>query len=100
MWVEHVGPPGYHPWWEVLGAVLPALLLGALIALLVWAVLRTTRGGPPPRGADAALEQLRYRYARGELGRDEFLRMWQDLGAPPPVPPPPSSPPGSDEPLS
>ena len=74
MWDQHVGPPGYHPWWTVLGVILPLLLFAILIGLVVWAALRLTR--------------LRYRYARGEVGRDEFFRMWRDLGAPGAVPPP------------
>jgi uncharacterized membrane protein len=99
MWDRHVGPPGYHPWWTVLGVILPLLLFAILIGLVVWAALRLTRegslrtGGPEwagaaQHGADAALEHLRYRYARGEVGRDEFFRMWRDLGAPGAVPPP------------
>jgi len=101
MWVQHEAPPRYyHPWWAVLGGILPLLLLAVLIGLVVWVALRLTRegslrpGGPqwagPARGGpDAALEHLRYRYARGEVGRDEFFRMSQDLGAPIFMPPPP-----------
>lgn len=40
------------------------------------------------------LDVLRWRYARGELGRDEFLQGVSDLtaqGAPPPPPPPPAA---------
>ena len=80
-----------------------------VIALVVWAALRLTRegplrpgapqwAGPAQRGTDAALEQLRYRYARGDVGRDEFFRMSQDLGAPASVPPPPPAPVGREEP--
>jgi uncharacterized membrane protein len=34
---------------------------------------------------DAAVEQLRMRYARSEITRDEYLQMVQDLGAAPPT---------------
>jgi uncharacterized membrane protein len=109
MWDQHVGPPGYHPWWAVLGVILPLLLFAVLIALVVWAALRLTRegalrpgarqwAGPAQRGTDAAVEQLRYRYARGEVGRDEFFRMSQDLGVPASVPPPPPAPVAAEEP--
>jgi len=53
---------------------------------------------PPPR--DAAVEEVRIRYARGELGRDDFAQRMRDLGSPdigpaqvspgPDVVPPPS----------
>ncbi|HYY81319.1 MAG TPA: SHOCT domain-containing protein, partial [Actinomycetes bacterium] len=52
--------------------------------------------GPPPWAGprpDAALDIARARYARGELSREEYLRILQDLGAPPP-PAPPEPPPG------
>ena len=103
MWVQHGGPPGYHPWWGVFGGLLFLLLMAALIGLVVWAVVRLTRDGAarsiasgagpvPSRGPDLALEHARYRYARGEIDRDEFVRISQDLGAPiSAMPPPPAS---------
>ena len=39
------------------------------------------------------LDVLRWRYARGELGRDEFLQGMGDLTGPGAPPPPPSEPP-------
>jgi putative membrane protein len=94
------GVPGWGPyvhhdtWW--LGALhlLPLLLLAALIGVVVWGVLRVTSqgalataagpvppAGPPPR--DHALDELRVRYARGELDRTDFLERSADLGGPP-----------------
>jgi hypothetical protein len=35
---------------------------------------------PPAR--DAAMEELRIRYARGDLGRDDFSQRMRDLGYP------------------
>jgi uncharacterized membrane protein len=37
-------------------------------------------------GPDAAVEFVRMRYARGEIDRDEFVRISTDLGAPSPAP--------------
>jgi hypothetical protein len=76
---------------------------------VVWAVLRLTSQGParsggqplavPPQGGvDAALQHARYRYARGEIDRDEFLLISNDLGAP--VSPPPPAPAAAEEPES
>ncbi|MFC3070440.1 SHOCT domain-containing protein [Phenylobacterium soli] len=65
----------------------PLLLL---IAVIVGAVMlarsagRSRTGGPsrPP----SALELLNARYARGEIGRDEYLRTRADIGAGSPQP--------------
>ena len=63
------------------------LILLILGGLLVWSLIRP--GGrhaplrPPAAGAgDPALEQARLRYARGEIDRDEFVRIARDLGSP------------------
>lgn len=84
------GPGWDHPWWQgLLGWFVPLLLLLGFAALVVWAVLRTTQrrhpvpaapGWPGPwRPDDAALEQARLRYARGETPREEFLQVSADL---------------------
>jgi hypothetical protein len=46
-------------------------------------------------GADPALAELRLRYARGDVSREDFLRTSADLGGsePAPVEPPPAEPP-------
>jgi len=75
---------GGHQW---LGFLFLALLL-VLLALLIGSVVRGIRSrrtaaeaaataGPP---GDDALSVLRLRYARGEIGRDDFLRAHEDLG--------------------
>jgi uncharacterized membrane protein len=98
----HAGPPVYpHPWWGFFGVILPILMLAALIGLVVWAVLRLTSQGARPAGqsmvlpaqgrpSDPALEHARYRYAQGEIDRDQFLLISSDLGAPVSPPPPPA----------
>jgi putative membrane protein len=84
-------PPGYvhhDAWWGFLH-LLPLVLLLVLIGVGVWAVLRYSSrpvvaagagAVAPPR--DAAVEELRIRYARGELGRDDFAQRMRDLGHP------------------
>jgi putative membrane protein len=85
-------PPGYvhhDAWWGFLH-LLPFVLLLVLIGVGIWAVLRYSSYpvvaagagavGAPPR--DAAVEELRIRYARGELGRDDFAQRMRDLGHP------------------
>jgi len=99
----HAGPPVYHhPWWGFFGVFLPLLMFAALVGLVIWAVLRLTNQGaarpvgqsaalaPQGRANDPALEHARYRYARGEIDRDQFLLISNDLGAPISAPPPPA----------
>jgi putative membrane protein len=98
------GVDGFH-WF----GIVPALLLLVLIGVIVWAVLRLTRDGhvlaatgraAVPAGAavgpraDAALDELRLRYARGEMTREDYAGRWADLTGATPArpeadPPPP-----------
>ncbi|SFE29348.1 putative membrane protein [Actinopolyspora alba] len=57
----------------------------ALVVLIIWAVVRLVqdqrvrRGDPEPR-VDEPEEILARRYARGELGTEEYQRMRAELG--------------------
>ncbi|MEW6060082.1 MAG: hypothetical protein AB1551_08105 [Actinomycetota bacterium] len=90
MWYRD--PDWHATWWGWCGWIVPLLLLLLLAAIIVWAVVRTTRQqttapllappGPPASPAsrsDAAIEQARMRYARGDIDRDQFLRVVRDL---------------------
>ena len=73
-------------WWMLWGGLMMVLFWGAIIALVVWAVqslgrrddARTQPGTTSP--ARAPLDIAKERYARGEIGRDEFEQMKRDLG--------------------
>ncbi len=74
----------------ILGGLMMLLFWGVIIALVVFAVRALTRSGSgqttPPAGSpgetrDQALEILRERYARGEITKDEYTTMRQDLTA-------------------
>jgi uncharacterized membrane protein len=114
--MEHVGPGPWsgpfvhevHHGWFWFGSLMPILFLAVVAGLVVWVVLHTTRrppapavaGGWAPRfGPDPAIEEARIRYARGELSREDYLRVSEDL-APggPATPPPPETPPPQEEP--
>jgi putative membrane protein len=79
---------GDRGWW-FFGGFVPLVLLLALIGVAVWAVSRATSRGSavfvsPQAGTvarpDGAMEELRLRYARGEMSREEFIQRSQDLG--------------------
>ena len=111
------GMPGWGPyihhdaWWQSGLHLLPLLLFAIFIGVLVWGVLRLSAAGaalasaraatptpaaPPPR--EQALEELRVRYARGQLDRSDFLERSADLGGPPiPDATPPGQPPATDQ---
>jgi putative membrane protein len=90
---DHGFDAGHHLFgsgWPILGIAMFLIL----ISVVVWAVLRITRaearpafaGGPPTPRADGALDEVRLRYARGEMTRDEFVQRFADLGGPTPPP--------------
>ena len=81
--------------WVIFALLLVVILL--LVALLALALTRRMRfrgrhfehrlhgppGGGPPFGRPDPLSIARMRYARGEIGRDEFVQLTQDLGGEP-----------------
>jgi putative membrane protein len=72
------------------------VLFVLLVVAVVWLVVREVRHrrvepaaaapgvlGTPP-ATDTALEQLRLRYARSEIDRDDYMQRLRDLGGTPP----------------
>jgi putative membrane protein len=64
--------------------VLILLLVGGGIAAVVWFLSQSSRNsrhgsGQEPRRESEALEILRRRYAAGEIDREEFERMREEL---------------------
>ena len=91
------GYPVHRTDWgfEIAHIIFWALLVAALVWLVVWLVRSPHHGVfhehhvTPPRSSDAALQEARVRYARGEMTREEFLQISTDLGGPATIPPPP-----------
>jgi hypothetical protein len=103
--------PGFHHGWNAvgggglmfLGGLIPLLLLG----LLVFIAIRAFSGPnlhsmtpppaylpPPPPPAplrETALELAERRYANGDISRDEFIRIRDDLAGPTGTPAAPTS---------
>ncbi len=75
MWA-HDGPDGWAWLWMV---PMMALFWAPIVALVVWLVRGGAPGGrSPPDDLDAA-ELARRAYARGELSRERFNEVIQDL---------------------
>ena len=83
---------GFHTGPGLFGWLFMALL-GVLLVLLVVSLFRRGRGyggpgpfvpGPPPPGPgiDPALQELRIRYARGDISWDEYAQRAANLGYP------------------
>lgn len=74
---------GMHPMWGVWGFSMMAVMLvvwGLAIAGLVFGIRWLLTERKPPAG-DRALAVLRERYARGEIGKEEFETRRRDLEA-------------------
>jgi putative membrane protein len=105
MWERPGWQVEHHGWWPGIdGELIPLLFLVAVIVFGIWAVRRITdsnrllvtgpraTAGMATAGADGALQELRLRYARGEVDRDEFVERFRDLAGEGPEPPPPVPP--------
>jgi putative membrane protein len=76
---------GMHPMWGMwglwgIGMMLMMLVFwGVVIVGMVLAIRWVVSQGRESHPADAALDILRQRYARGEIGKDEFEAKRKDL---------------------
>ncbi|MEJ2695378.1 MAG: SHOCT domain-containing protein [Candidatus Sulfobium sp.] len=65
--------PGMSEWGFRMGWFLPPIImLIALILVIFGIVYLIRRKSPPGAGEDSALNILKKRYARGEIGKEEF----------------------------
>jgi putative membrane protein len=76
----HRGLTGDHVIASIVFLVVLMLIL-TLFFFLLYRLLRQSPGGWGPHAA--AIRELEMRYARGEIGRDDFLQRRADLVAPP-----------------
>ena len=76
---SHGGMMGWGGFWPF-GMIIWLILILAIIALISWAVsARSSRRRYEGADSSSALDLLERRYARGEIGRDEYLQMKSDL---------------------
>lgn len=65
----------------LLGWLVPLLVLAGLTVLVVWAIRKLSGDRDSGSPEDDALRTARRRYARGEIDREEFERLREDLSA-------------------
>lgn len=73
------GTDGWGWGMAIVHSVLWWVILGVGIVLLVRLLRREPQSGEPT--GETALDILRKRYARGEIGKEEFERMKRDIAA-------------------
>jgi hypothetical protein len=99
---RHPLPPGPPPPPPLDGhgseEIIVCVIALIVVAVAVYLIARIVEGRTPfarrERAPSDPLEVIRVRYARGELGREEYLEAWLDLtsGTPPVSPRPPAPP--------
>ncbi len=65
-------------WWTLWG-ILMFLLWGGLIALVVWGVMKLSKKEGDRQKGSNAMDIARERYAKGEISKEEFEQIKQDL---------------------
>ena len=70
------GMMGFFGGW--IGMLVNLAILIGIVVLIVWAVKRFT-GSSPSASAQSPREILQARYARGEINREQYQQMLQDL---------------------
>jgi putative membrane protein len=68
----------WHTWWHAGGMWLFWFAVIAVVSLSICLAARSMRNAEPPR--ETPDEILKKRFARGEIGRDEYERAMRDLG--------------------
>ena len=77
MWWNGAGYPG--TWWMGLGMIVPLLVLAGLGIGIYFIVRAANRGYAAAGHAKTGLDILKERYAKGELTRDDYIRMKNDM---------------------
>jgi len=55
------------------------LIIVGVVLLIRWLVVQGGQTAPPPPPQETALDVLKKRYARGEIGKEEFEEKKKDL---------------------
>jgi putative membrane protein len=74
MWGWHEG----MGWWMTFGGIFFVLFWGAIIALIIWGISKLSKKGDSSEKANP-LDIVKERYAKGEISKEEFDNIKQDL---------------------
>ena len=74
MWGWHDG----MGWWMGFGSILFVVFWGAVIALVVWGISKTTNRGDTSE-KKKPIDIAKERYAKGEISKEEYDKIKQDL---------------------
>jgi putative membrane protein len=77
--MDHFGWWGFHGFGWILMILWWGLILAGLVFLLRWLFLAASKGSAKGQREDKAVEILRQRYARSEIGKEEFEEKHKDL---------------------
>jgi len=75
---------GYSWIWVILNFVIIAAVIIGIVWFIIWVIRRTGSDGPSSLSAGMAMQSpkeiLQSRYARGEITREQYLQILDDLG--------------------
>jgi putative membrane protein len=77
-----MGPGGFGLLGGLIGLIFNLAIIAGIVALVIWAAKRFTSGSTSwsqPSVGQPAREILQARYARGEITREQYQQMLQDL---------------------
>ncbi len=82
MWDWHMWD-GFFGGWLAMGLMILAMVIfwGGIIFLIVWGIRRLSKrgGAAPGTGGKSPLDIARERYARGEITKDQYEQLKNDL---------------------
>ena len=76
-----MGGYGFNPFGMILSFVFWALIIGGGVLFVVWLARNAGRTTLGASSGDAPLDILKVRYAKGEITKEQFDAIKQDLGA-------------------
>lgn len=72
---------GWQPWRFVVGMIAMVIVVGGITALVVWTFGRTGTSSSSDAGQRSVRDLLDARYARGEITREQYQQMREDLSS-------------------
>lgn len=70
---------GFNPLGTIVSLVVWVLVIGGIVLLVVWLVRNVNRGGLGIGSNESPLDILKARYAKGEITKEQFDTIRQDL---------------------